>query len=259
MMSPNMLLVTITSKGRGSRTSCRQSASTYICCASIWGCSPLTSLNTRCHKPPAWVMAFDLSHMSTRRRGEPSSFGCSLAIFERVADDALDSLAGVDVFLNRDFVGSALFENAAGIGVNPLRVFADHDKIHILRLDAFQRAQRRIEQAHWAHVGVKIHFEAHAEQNFFGVDIGFHARIAEGAGQNGIEIAVEHGESVGRDGHSVAEIAIGAPVEFAYFDVRTGRPDRFESLGDYLLPNSISGNHGDAFLGSLLRVHGRKA
>jgi hypothetical protein len=33
MMSPNMLLVTITSKGRGSRTICMHSASTYMCCA----------------------------------------------------------------------------------------------------------------------------------------------------------------------------------------------------------------------------------
>ena len=31
-------------------------------------------VNTRCHNPPAWVMAFDLSHISTRRRGESSTF-----------------------------------------------------------------------------------------------------------------------------------------------------------------------------------------
>ena len=35
MMSPNMLLVTITSNWRGSRTICMQSASTYMCCAVI--------------------------------------------------------------------------------------------------------------------------------------------------------------------------------------------------------------------------------
>src|SRR5207244_8560906 len=72
MMSPNMLLVTMTSNCRGSRTICRQSASTYMCSEVICGYSRATSSNVRCHRLPAWVMAFDLSHMSTRRRGEPS-------------------------------------------------------------------------------------------------------------------------------------------------------------------------------------------
>ena len=31
----------------------------------ICGYSRATSLKTRCHRPPAWVMAFDLSHIST--------------------------------------------------------------------------------------------------------------------------------------------------------------------------------------------------
>ena len=39
MMSPNMLLVTITSNWRGSRTICMQSASTYMCSGLICGYS----------------------------------------------------------------------------------------------------------------------------------------------------------------------------------------------------------------------------
>jgi hypothetical protein len=54
------------------------------------------------------------------------------------------------------------------------------------------------------------------------MDVGLDARIAEGAGKNRIEVAAQHGEAVGRDGHSVAEIAIGAPVEFAHL---TSAPD----------------------------------
>ena len=175
-----------------------------------------------------------------------------LAILERVADNPLDALARVDVFLNRDLIGRALLEDSARIGVHAFRVFADHDEIHILRLDAFQRTQRRIEQAHWPHVGVEIHLEAHAEQDLFGVDVGLDAGIAEGAGENRIEVTAKHGEAVGRDGHSVAEIAIGAPVEFAHFDVSSRCPDHFESLGDYFLADSVSGDHGDAFLGGLV-------
>src|ERR1019366_1281748 len=157
MMSPNMLLVTMTSNWRGSRTICMQSASTYMCCAMICGYSPLTSLNTRCHRPPAWVMAFDLSHIRTFLRG--------------VADDALDAFARVDVFLGGDFIGRTLLEDAAGVSVNAFRIFAEHYEVYVLGLDSFQWTECCVEQADWAHVGIEIHFEAHAEQNFFGVNV----------------------------------------------------------------------------------------
>ena len=172
MMSPNMLLVTITSNWRGSRTICMQSASTYMCSGLICGYSPLTSLNTRCHRPPAWVMAFDLSHIRTRLRGVPSSFGVTFAILESIADDPLHALARIDVFLDGDFVGGAFFEDAAGITIDAFGVFADDDEIDVFRLDAFQRAERGIQQAHRAHVRVQVHLEAHAQQDFFRVDVG---------------------------------------------------------------------------------------
>ena len=179
-----------------------------------------------------------------------------LAVFEGVADDALDAFAGVDVFLNRDLVGRALLENSAGIGVDAFGVFADDDEIHVLWLDAFQRAKRCIEQAHGTNVGVEIHFEAHAEQDFPGMNVGFDAGVAEGAGEDGVEIAGEHGEAIGRDGGAVAQITIGAPVEFADLDIGPGGANHFESLRNYFLADSVSGNDGDAFFGRLLRVHG---
>ena len=179
-----------------------------------------------------------------------------LAVFERVADDALDAFAGVDVFLDRDLVRRVLLKDSAGIGVNAFRVFADDDKIHVLGLDAFQRAKRGIEQAHGTNVGVEVHFEAHAEQNFLGMNVGFDARVAEGAGEDGVVIAGEHGEAIGRDGGSVAQVAIGAPVEFAHLDIGSGGANHFESLRNYFLADSVSGNHGNAFFGRLLRVHG---
>jgi hypothetical protein len=36
------------------------------------------------------------------------------------------------------------------------------------------------------------------------VNVGLDARIAEGAGEDGIEVAAKHGEAIGRDGHTVA-------------------------------------------------------
>ena len=202
MMSPNMLLVTITSNWRGSRTICMQSASTYMCCAVIFGYSALTSLKTRCHRPPAWVMALDLSHISTFAARRAVELRMRLAVFKGIADDALDALARVDVFLGGDLVGSSLLEDAAGIGINALGVFAEDDEVDVFRFDPLQWAERRVKQADRAHVGIEIHLEAHAEQNFFGVDIGLDARIAEGADEDGVEIASEHGEAVRRNGGS---------------------------------------------------------
>ena len=152
-------------------------------------------------------------------------FGVLLAIFEGVADDALDAFARVDVFLRGDFIGRSLLENAAGIGVDALRIFAEHDEVHVFGLDSLQRTQRGIEQAHGSNVGVEIHFKAHAEQNLFGMDVGLHPGIAESADQNGVEIAAQHGKAVGRNRGLVAQVAVGAPIEFGQLDMRHRSPE----------------------------------
>jgi len=53
------------------------------------------------------------------------------AVLERVADDAFDALARVDVFLDRNFVGRSLFENTAEVAVNTLGIFAEYDEINV--------------------------------------------------------------------------------------------------------------------------------
>ena len=197
-------------------------------------------------------MAFDLSHIRTLLRGVPSCFCVTFAIFKGVADDPLHALAGVDVFLHGDLVRRALLEDAAGIDVDALGIFADHDEIDVLGLDAFQRTERRIQQSHRAHVGVQVHLEAHAQQNFFGVNIRGHARIAECAQQDGVEIAFQHGEAVRRDGNAVRQVTIGAPVEMGHLDAGARSLDDFHGLGDDFRADAVSGNDGDA----LLLAHG---
>ena len=66
---------------------------------------------------------------------------------------------------------------------------------------------------HGTHVGVEVHLEAHAQQNFFGVDVGGHAGIAERADEDGVEVAGQHVKAVGRDGGAVDEVAVGSPIE----------------------------------------------
>ncbi len=194
-------------------------------------------------------MALDLSHIRTLLRGEPSSFGVTLAIFEGVADDALDAFARVDVFLGGDLVGRSLLEDAAGIGVNAFGVFAKHDEVDVFGLDSFQWTERGIEQAHGAHVGVEIHLEAHAQQDFFGVNVGLHARIAECADQDRVEIAAEHGEAVGRNGGLVAQIAVGAPVEIGELHGRARGLNHVYRLRNHFLADAVARDDGDALPG----------
>ncbi len=177
-----------------------------MCCAVTLGCSALTSLKTRCQSVGL------VAHQNFAARGTVE-FGVRLAIFKRVADDALDALARVDVFLGGDLVGSSLLEHTARIGVDALGVFAEDDEIHVLGLDPFQRTQRGIEQAHRPYVGVQVHFEAHAKQNFLGVDVRLDAGVSERADEDGIEIAGQHRESVRRNCCLVAQVTVRTPVE----------------------------------------------
>ena len=89
--------------------------------------------------------------------------------------------------------------------------------------------------------------EAHAEQNLFGMEVRGHARIAEGAHQDGVEFPVQHGKTIRRDGHSVGQVAFGAPVEKSHLDRNPGGGDRRHGLGDDFPSDPVAGNDGDAF------------
>src|SRR2546428_825391 len=71
------------------------------------------------------------------------------AVLKRVADDALDALARVDIFLDRNFVRRPLLEEASEVTVNALGVLANHHEIEVVWFDAFERAKRRIQQPYW--------------------------------------------------------------------------------------------------------------
>ena len=78
------------------------------------------------------------------------------------------------------------------------------------------------------------------------MDVGLDARVAEGANEDGIEIAREHGESIGRDGGLVAQITVRTPIEIGEFDRRPGRPDDANCLRNHFFTNTVAGDHGDA-------------
>ena len=78
------------------------------------------------------------------------------------------------------------------------------------------------------------------------MNVGGYTWIAEGAHKNGVEIAGQHLEGVGRDGGAVAEVAVGAPVEAGELDGRAAGANDFESVRNDFLADTVSGNDGDA-------------
>ena len=184
--------------------------------------------------------------------------GVLLAILESVANDALHAFSRVDVLLGSDFVRRALLEHAAGVGVKALRVFAQHDEIQVLGLDSLQWTQRGIEQANWTHVGIQIHFEPHAEQNFLGMNVRLDPRISERTHQNRIEVAAEHGKAIRRHSGLIPQVAVGSPVEIRQFNIGARCLDHLRRLGNDFLPYAVSGDDGDALPAFLFRVHDRK-
>ena len=174
---------------------------------------------------------------------------CS-GVLKGEANDALHALARVDVLLRRDLVRRAHLEVAAHVHVHAFGVLADDGEVNVVGRRVLQRTERSVEQADRAHVGVKVHLEAHAQQDFLGMDVAGDAWIAEGTDEDGVEIARQHVEAVGGDGGAVDEIAVGAPVEDSELDSRAAGADYFQGVRNNFLADAISGNNCDAFVGA---------
>ncbi len=79
----------------------------------------------------------------------------------------------------------AALELAAHAHVDALGVLAEDDDVDVLRGAALERDEAIGERAHGADVGVEVEAEAHAEEDVARVlEVG-HARIAEGAEEDG--------------------------------------------------------------------------
>jgi hypothetical protein len=167
------------------------------------------------------------------------------AVLERVPNDAFDSLACVDVFLDRNFIGRSLLEDSTQVAINALGVLTNHHEVEVFWFDAFKRAKRRIQQAHRPDVGVQVHLAAHAQQNFPRMKVGGHARIAKRADEDGIEIAGQGREAVRWDRNFVGEIAVGSPVERRQFDRGPCGIYDLYGLRDDFFPDPVPGNYGN--------------
>src|SRR5258708_1743146 len=119
-------------------------------------------------------------------------------VFKSVADDALNSFAGVHVFLNGDFVGSILFEEAANADVQAFSVLAEDHKAYVVCSAIAERRQSVVEKFHRTGVYEEVQLEAQAQKNVGSVLIGRNARIAKRAKQDGVEFVGQHFDRASR-------------------------------------------------------------
>ena len=85
------------------------------------------------------------------------------------------------------------------------------------------------------------------------MDVGGDARVAESSDEDGVKIAGQPGEAIRGDGGFIGQEAVGSPVERGAFDLGARGLDRFHSLRDDFLANSVTGDYGD----TLFLVHAK--
>jgi len=79
------------------------------------------------------------------------------------------------------------------------------------------------------------------------MDVGGDPRVPKGTQQNGVEFAAEHGETVHRNGHTISEVTIRAPVEFGGRNGSACSLQNAQSLGDDVAPDTVPWKDGNAF------------
>ena len=73
-----------------------------------------------------------------------------------------------------------------------------------------------------------------------------HARISEGAYQDGVEISPQHGETILRDGRAILQVLFRTPAKMREFQRCSCGLDHAHSLGNHLAPNTVPGDHRNA-------------
>ena len=167
---------------------------------------------------------------------------------EGVTDDTVHALPGVHFLLDRDLVLGARLEASADADVQPLGVLAEHHEVDIRGRASFERAQALVEQLHRPVVDVEIELEAGAEQDVARVAVVGHARIAERADEDRVELP-QRVVAAGRQGHAGLQVVIGAPRQQLEPqrdpEALLDRAQDLDRFGGHLAADAVAGNHGD--------------
>src|SRR5208337_2460324 len=171
-----------------------------------------------------------------------------------MADDALNPFAGVDVFLEGNLVGSALFEEAAHADVEAFGVLADDHEVDVGEGAVAERGEARMEEFGGAGVDVEIELHAQAEEDVCSVLVGRDAGIAEGAKEDGVKFVAKEFDRAFGEGDVFAEVFVGTPVELDEFEGAVapggGGADDLDGHGGHFPADAVAGNNGDAGFGT---------
>ena len=187
-------------------------------------------------------------HVGLGDQREPFALGvvAFAGVFERIANTAFATAAGVDGRLRGDLVRRALVHEAAGAAVEVLGVFAHHDEVDVVGPFSCQRGLDAGEQFDWSEVDVLIQAEPQIEQQLAFEDAGSDVGMADGAQQNCVELA-ELVEPVFGQGFARFEKSIAAPVEVGQFVGKLLElGNRFENLhafGCHLGTGPVASNY----------------
>src|SRR5262249_27034122 len=136
------------------------------------------------------------------------------AELERVPNAALAAAASVESGLRGDFVGRAFVEKALHAAVEVLGGFADDDQGDAFRPFVFGWGLEAGEQLHRAEVDVLVEAEAEVEEELALEDAGGDIGVADGAEEDGVELA-ELVEAVVGERAAGFEVAVAGPVEIS--------------------------------------------
>ena len=162
---------------------------------------------------------------------------------EGVAQAALDAAAGVDAFLHGHLVGRALEDEAAGAGVEPFVVLAHDDEVDVLGLLVLERAEALVVELDRAQVDVLLQLEAGAQQDALFQDAGLDVGMADGAQQDGRELAQFRHDAV-RQHLAGAQVAVAAEVVVGVVELELellrGGVEHLDRLADHFRARAVA-------------------
>ena len=168
-------------------------------------------------------------------------------VVERVLDDAVDALVGVDLFLNRDFILGARLEPPADVHVDAFRVFAEDDEVHIVWAALLERTQPLVEESDGTLIHVQIELKADAEEDVARVAHVGNARIAERADVDRVELVAQPRVAVRRQADARLQIIVGAVRQHLEIQLASEhlahRTNHLHGLGGHVDADAVARNH----------------
>jgi hypothetical protein len=180
----------------------------------------------------------------------------ALRILEGRPDNPLDTLAGVDVLVDRHLVRGTPLELTPHAHVDPLGVLPEHHEVHVPRPPPLQRYEPIRQRAARPHVGEQIVPLAHPEEDVPGVLHPGNPRVPQRSQQHRRALPLDRHTHLRRERRPVPQVAIRAQIQLPELQGEPALlPHELQqqlALADHLGADPIAPDQGD-----LRRLHRR--